>query len=122
VRDRILSEIASGALAPARVTAAQEQMKAEWRKEHRRLLYVALTRARDRLVVCGFENRHGTKDGSWYALAADAAKALIKRILQTEPERRPTIDDMLADDFFQARAPAHRATPRHTARDLSCSA
>jgi ATP-dependent helicase/nuclease subunit A len=67
---------ASGANAPARVKAAQDAAKAEWRKEHRRLLYVALTRARDRLVVCGFENRHGTKDGSWYHLAAEAAQAM----------------------------------------------
>ena len=28
-------------------------------EEHRRLLYVALTRARDRLIVCGFENKQG---------------------------------------------------------------
>ena len=67
---------AGGAAAPARVKAAQEEAKAEWRREHRRLLYVALTRARDRLVVCGFENRHGTREGSWYHLAAEAAKTL----------------------------------------------
>jgi ATP-dependent helicase/nuclease subunit A len=64
------------ALAPERVKAVQEEAKAEWRKEHRRLLYVALTRARDRLIVCGFENRHGTKDGSWYRLAEEAAQKL----------------------------------------------
>ena len=45
-------------------------------EEHRRLLYVALTRARDRLVVCGFENRNGVKDGSWYALAKTAAESI----------------------------------------------
>ena len=27
--------------------------------EHRRLLYVALTRARDRLYVCGFQGKNG---------------------------------------------------------------
>ena len=68
---------AGGAMAPARVKAAQDAVKDEWRREHRRLLYVALTRARDRLVVCGFENRHGTKEGSWYHLAAEAAKTLV---------------------------------------------
>ena len=35
-------------------------------REHRRLLYVALTRARDRLYVCGFENKRGLRAGSWY--------------------------------------------------------
>ena len=29
--------------------------------EHRRLLYVALTRARDRLYICGFENKRGVR-------------------------------------------------------------
>ncbi len=67
---------AGGALAPARVKEAQERAKEEWRREHRRLLYVALTRARDRLIVCGFENRHGTKDGSWHHMAAEAAAAM----------------------------------------------
>ena len=43
--------------------------------EHRRLLYVALTRARDRLYVCGFENKKGVKPDSWYALAERAARA-----------------------------------------------
>ena len=67
---------ASGALAPERVKQAQDRAKLEWRREHRRLLYVALTRARDRLIVCGFENRHGTKEGSWHDLAAKAAAAM----------------------------------------------
>ena len=95
---------ASGANAPARVKAAQDQVKAEWRKEHRRLLYVALTRARDRLVVCGFENRHGTKDGSWYDLAAQAARTL---------EMQPTADglgfgmlDMTTGERIRAREDA----------------
>jgi ATP-dependent helicase/nuclease subunit A len=39
-------------------------------RENRRLLYVALTRARDRLVVCGrvAANRSDPEPGSWYAL------------------------------------------------------
>ena len=49
-------------------------------REHRRLLYVALTRARDRLYVCGFENRQGVKAESWYALARQAAEALGRPI------------------------------------------
>ncbi len=34
--------------------------------ESARLLYVALTRARDRLIVCGVETQPGRFDGSWY--------------------------------------------------------
>jgi ATP-dependent helicase/nuclease subunit A len=67
------------ARAPNRVRAAREAAREAGRKEHRRLLYVALTRARDRLIVCGFENAHGTKEGSWYDLAAAAARGLGMR-------------------------------------------
>ena len=49
-------------------------------EEHRRLLYVALTRAQDRLIIAG--NWHGGgKEGfnkkSWYALCADAMDAFV---------------------------------------------
>jgi ATP-dependent helicase/nuclease subunit A len=44
--------------------------------EYRRLLYVALTRAADALVVCGAENaREKVKPGSWYCLVRDALEA-----------------------------------------------
>ena len=62
--------------APEAVLAAKQAAQQEALKEHRRLLYVALTRARDRLIVCGFENRHGLKEGSWYDLARAAAERL----------------------------------------------
>ncbi len=59
--------------APDVVKNAKAAAEVEALKEHRRLLYVALTRARDRLYVCGFENRRGVKEGSWYQLAEAAA-------------------------------------------------
>jgi ATP-dependent helicase/nuclease subunit A len=39
-------------------------------EEYRRLLYVAMTRAEDRLVVCGWETRRTAPEGSWYHLVA----------------------------------------------------
>jgi ATP-dependent helicase/nuclease subunit A len=66
--------------APERIKAAKRAETEETHKEHRRLLYVALTRARDRLYVCGFENRRGVQPGSWYALARAAAEALGRPI------------------------------------------
>ncbi len=39
-------------------------------EEHNRLLYVALTRAEDRLVVCGWQTRRGLPDVCWYNLVA----------------------------------------------------
>ena len=41
-------------------------------EEQRRLLYVAMTRARDELYVCGYKNRNKLDENSWYALVADA--------------------------------------------------
>jgi ATP-dependent helicase/nuclease subunit A len=37
-------------------------------EEHNRLLYVALTRAEDRLLVCGWQRRRGLDDACWYRL------------------------------------------------------
>ncbi|MBD8891765.1 double-strand break repair helicase AddA [Roseibium litorale] len=41
-------------------------------EEYRRLLYVALTRAEDRLVVCGWEPKSGARDDCWYNLVSRA--------------------------------------------------
>jgi ATP-dependent helicase/nuclease subunit A len=40
--------------------------------EYRRLLYVAMTRAADRLVVCGAEGQRRRPEGCWYDLVRDA--------------------------------------------------
>jgi ATP-dependent helicase/nuclease subunit A len=44
--------------------------------EHRRLLYVALTRAEDRLIVCGWYGARGPTNGSWYRLVEAGFQAL----------------------------------------------
>ena len=46
------------------------------REEYNRLLYVALTRAEDRLVVCGWQNRRALHEASWYSLVARGFAAL----------------------------------------------
>jgi ATP-dependent helicase/nuclease subunit A len=40
--------------------------------EYRRLLYVAMTRAAERLVVCGYEGLNGRPQDCWYNLVYDA--------------------------------------------------
>jgi len=62
--------------APDVVEKEKEKIKEEALKEHRRLLYVALTRPRDRLHICGFEGRRGVQDGSWYPLMQRAARKI----------------------------------------------
>ncbi|MBB6253610.1 double-strand break repair helicase AddA [Nitrospirillum iridis] len=41
-------------------------------QEYRRLLYVALTRAEDRLHVCGYEGKTATSDDTWFRLTERA--------------------------------------------------
>ncbi|MEO8301582.1 MAG: double-strand break repair helicase AddA [Rhizomicrobium sp.] len=72
--------------APQIVKAAKTRAEEETLKEHRRLLYVALTRARDRLYVCGFESKKGVKDGSWYQLAQTAAETLGVKVSRGDGE------------------------------------
>jgi ATP-dependent helicase/nuclease subunit A len=52
--------------------AARTALRSRGSQEYRRLLYVALTRAEDRLYVCGWETRNGRAEGCWYDLVADA--------------------------------------------------
>ena len=68
--------------APDKVRQAKLAAQGETLKEHRRLLYVALTRAKERLIVCGFENKKGIREGSWHQLAERAATALGAEIAQ----------------------------------------
>lgn len=59
-----------------RCKTAREQ--AEWKadQEYRRLLYVAMTRAEDRLYVCGYSTEKAIKDGCWYDLVRNGMKGL----------------------------------------------
>jgi ATP-dependent helicase/nuclease subunit A len=87
------------ALERLRAAGRQRQME-----EHNRLLYVALTRAEDRLLVCGWAGAHAPKDDCWHSLvrrgfeAAGAeaeafgpweGRALRLHALQTLPPETP---------------------------------
>jgi len=87
--------------APAAVKVAKAEAAMEALKEHRRLLYVALTRAKDFLYVCGFENKNGVKPGSWYELAQRAAQSLGKTIVQGDATLR-----VVGDAEMEAALPA----------------
>ena len=82
IKDRVLWRAAApqipiwppaGVKGIAAVDAARKAMQERQMAEYRRLLYVAMTRARDRLYVCGWTTK-APKEGSWYQ-AIDAAFA-----------------------------------------------
>jgi ATP-dependent helicase/nuclease subunit A len=112
--------------APEIVRRAREAAEIELMKEHRRLLYVALTRARDRLYVCGFESKKGVRDGSWYRLAEAAAAELGIPLTRNGAQIRAfgTLDEesggaaeagakpAALPAWVRARAPAEPLSPR----------
>ncbi len=62
----------SGAFRPAPVEAAAQAFIAAQEEEYRRLLYVGLTRARDRLIVAGLKGADEGADRRWHGLVAAA--------------------------------------------------
>ncbi len=54
------------------MAAARLAALAEARDEYRRLLYVAMTRAADRLIICGADGERRRPDGCWYDLVRAA--------------------------------------------------
>jgi len=50
-------------------------------EEHRRLLYVAMTRARDRLYICGYHNRKNRPKDCWYSIIHDALSDEMVEVL-----------------------------------------
>ncbi|MBZ9938117.1 double-strand break repair helicase AddA [Mesorhizobium sp. BR1-1-16] len=67
-----LAYIAPSARRPQRLDAALETLRERAGEEYRRLLYVALTRARDRLVICGTRKTRSGSDPLWQDIALTA--------------------------------------------------
>ncbi|HKS63058.1 MAG TPA: 3'-5' exonuclease, partial [Xanthobacteraceae bacterium] len=59
---------------PEPVAAARAVAVREAEDEHRRLLYVGMTRAADRLVIAGSRGVNRIPPGCWYELVSDALK------------------------------------------------
>lgn len=69
--------------------ARQRQREAEER-EHRRLLYVAMTRAEDRLYVCGWQGKNALSAECWYSLIKSAmAEGCESFLFDCRPELGP---------------------------------
>jgi ATP-dependent helicase/nuclease subunit A len=87
------------------VEAARERRRRSDMEEYRRLLYVAMTRARDRLIVCGWLNRNAARSGlapdeSWYGLIrAGLTAAAVER-------RVETVEDPILEEAVEFDGPA----------------
>lgn len=81
--------------------------------EHRRLLYVAMTRAEDRLVVCGWAGRGERKPESWHAMVERGLAALPGARKEDDGVRVLQCAQTAAPDRADGRAPeaAPRAAP-----------
>jgi ATP-dependent helicase/nuclease subunit A len=68
---------------------AEARRKAE--QEYRRLLYVGMTRAEDRLVVCGYHGVRGRNDGAWHAMVEAALAAAPATMREINPATGETV-------------------------------
>ena len=70
--------------------AAREAAQLARDREYRRLLYVAMTRAEDRLIVCGWETRRAAPVQCWYHLVGEAlartADTVTDPFLASQPD------------------------------------
>ncbi|MDP3407528.1 double-strand break repair helicase AddA [Bosea sp. (in: a-proteobacteria)] len=81
-------------------TAAKARVIDQMVEEHHRLLYVAMTRAEDRLIICGAQAKGEAPAGSWYAMVeaglAASAPGLVdiddgatRRFMTSRPQPHP---------------------------------
>ncbi|AGH96955.1 double-strand break repair helicase AddA [Micavibrio aeruginosavorus] len=121
--------------APRPYTAAQARIDASDAEEERRLLYVAMTRAEDQLIIAAAKKKRARLEDSWYQLMADAFDRMddvetiertgfddpIRRI--SNPQTRPVDEkpntgytytnavDPVAPDWVDRAAPAEPGAP-----------
>lgn len=66
--------------------AARARTRDEAAREHHRQLYVAMTRAEHRLILCGVRpGKVGALDGSWYGLVESGLAATAAGLTEIEP-------------------------------------
>jgi ATP-dependent helicase/nuclease subunit A len=61
----------------APVAAARQAALADAEDEYRRLLYVAMTRAADRLIICGADGERSRPKGCWYDLVIEPLRPFL---------------------------------------------
>jgi ATP-dependent helicase/nuclease subunit A len=97
---------------PPAVAAAVAQAVAREREEYNRLLYVALTRAQDEIIICGTHNLKNLPDGCWYQ-SVQAGFSRLPAILNADGRLVYALADAAAYTLADHAAPA---TPPARAR------
>lgn len=108
-------------LDPRAVTDARDAHREAERAEHRRLLYVAMTRAEERLYVAGYHGERGPAEGCWRDMIVEALEpgcekladpyapdAYLLRRGEAPRRHEPRVAAPPADE---ARIPAFALTP-----------
>jgi len=90
---------------PETVLDALEGSRERGRQEYRRLLYVGMTRARDRLYMCGIAKANGLPQGAWHHLVREAL----------EPDAERVANGRDGEDLVWAPAAPGAAPTRHEA-------
>jgi ATP-dependent helicase/nuclease subunit A len=129
----------SGLMPSPSIDALKAELQAATQSEYTRLLYVAMTRARDELYICGAHEKDKARENSWYAMAsaalstdgfirlADPAESAPVRRLGSDPEWMEKPDgpasraetNKLPDCLGQALAAAAAAQPDLTPSRIS---
>jgi ATP-dependent helicase/nuclease subunit A len=99
------------------VTQARASASAEAEHEYRRLLYVAMTRAADRLIVCGADGIRKRPENCWYDLIRDALEPRLVAEGDGDDKVLRYCNPATGDLLPQHAAPA-AATAKSDARDL----
>jgi ATP-dependent helicase/nuclease subunit A len=102
---------------PPAVAAARAQAQREAADEYRRLLYVAMTRAADRLIICGAEGERKRPDGCWYDLVRTPLEPFL--VQESDGEQKVSrFRRSAADATIFEKAPRGDAEPKSDTPEL----
>lgn len=95
---------------PQEVAIAREAYRLAERAEHQRLLYVALTRAEERLYISGFHGRNGPAEGCWYLSLLSALSPLCveRRDLLQEDQQTLCFGEIPRQEILGQEILAHK--------------
>lgn len=124
------------AFCEARALAERDRLAIARDEEYRRLLYVAMTRAEDRLYICGWRTKRAAPDGCWYnrvrqglagtaaeiadpflAAAGEVDDAMVLRLSESQrakpSDKTRAVDDVsaLPEPEWMGRPPADEPDP-----------